>query len=354
MIALTAKVETSRPWVPENPNCAWAGEDCSASKCCANTCVANYDFSECEWFTCYKKDEYFSGCTTGPPPDGWNGTVLGGHATMEIEKAPEGKLTQGNTLFCFSVVTWDAEATMGGSEAEGTYVEAWRSRGLSIMQCEAYEFFDGLPTGSVHNIDSFTNAWEQVKQNGRWKHYDWTVKVDSDAVFFPKRLRWHIDGLRTPMGAAVYLRNTEFKFHFLGALEVLSREAMALYFERADQCDQYVGKEGGEDYWLLQCLEGIGVNYQYDPELLYDKYAAQNGCESTWAAAFHFYKTGASWIECHDESENLWKLAYPEAETTNATNTTPALEETMTPENWIPDDGPDMVMKLKRLRKLRK
>lgn len=304
------RVFKKKPWVPENPNCAWSGENCLDSKCCANTCSANLDFTKCDWFTCYKKDEYYASCQRGPAAGDWDGTVLGGHAAVEVEKAPAGVLTQGTKLFCFCVVMWSAGPSMGGAQGEGEVANGWKSQGLSIMQCDEHAFFDGWPTGSEHNIDSFTNAWNQVKESGRWKFNDWTVKVDADAVFFPERLRWHIQALRTPFGSRVYLRNTFFKFNFLGAIEVLTREAVATYFERSSQCDEHLTKEGGEDYYLLQCLEGIGVNYQSDYELLVDKYAAQNDCYSDWAVAFHFYKSVDTWMQCRDAAQQTWQNSH--------------------------------------------
>jgi len=299
-------VYKAKPYVPPNPNCSWSGDNCMESKCCADVCKANFAFTGCEWFTCYKKDEYFAGCKTGSAPANWNGTVLGGHGSHEVGKAPAGVLTQGTRLFCFSVVMWYSGPTMPGADGEGTLANNVKRLGKGIMQCDDHAFFDGQPTGSVHNIDSFVNAWNLVKADGRWKYHDWIVKVDADAVFFPERLKRHIDAMRVPQGSPVYLRNIDFKFHFMGALEVLSKEAMATYFERGWQCQAKLTKDGGEDYWLLQCLEGIGVNYVSDYQLLRDKYAAQNGCADAWAVAFHFHKSANDWNWCWNEAQNAW------------------------------------------------
>merc|ERR1712127_119094 len=93
---------------------------------------------------------------------------------------------------------------------------------------------DGLEGGSVHNIQSFIHAWKLVQEDGRWKNNDWSIKVDGDAVFFPEHLRQKIMwSYRTPQGSAVYLRNTFYKFKFLGALEALTREALELYVEKS-------------------------------------------------------------------------------------------------------------------------
>merc|ERR1712083_1284471 len=72
--------------------------------------------------------------------------------------------------------------------------------------------------------------------------------VDPDAVFFPEHLRQKIRwNYRTPHGSAVYLKNTFYKFKFLGAIEALTREALQLYFERGWECEAHLGQQGGED-----------------------------------------------------------------------------------------------------------
>merc|ERR1711870_140016 len=106
---------------------------------------------------------------------------------------------------------------------------------------------------SINNIDSFINAWNQVRDDGRYLKHGWTVKVDSDAVFFPDRLKAHLFDLRTPQGSRVYLRNIDFKFGFLGALEVFSKEALEMYFARS-----------GEDYYMEACMDGLGIDHQTD------------------------------------------------------------------------------------------
>merc|ERR1712217_70339 len=124
--------------------------------------------------------------------------------------------------------------------------------------------------------------WDQVNSDGRYKSHDWVVKVDADAVFFADRLKAHLDALRTPKGARVLLLNNAYKFQFLGALEVLTREALDLFFE--------------------SCWFGIGIDKQTDFELLHDMYAAQDGCFDAWPAAFHFYKNVGDWNTCYDQA----------------------------------------------------
>merc|ERR1712232_1298534 len=97
--------------------------------------------------------------------------------------------------------------------------------------------------------------------------------------------------LRIPVGARVYVQNVDFKFKFMGALEVVSQAALELYYEKGEECFKHLGHEGGEDFWFMSCMDAIGVGHQSDLGLLRDKYAALNGCSDSKAAAFHFYKT---------------------------------------------------------------
>jgi len=73
-----------------------------------------------------------------------------------------------------------------------------------------------------------------------------------------------------------------------------------------------LGQQGGEDYWLLQCLEGLGVDYQTDESLLHDKYAADENCEDGYRVAHHFFKKIDDWEECWDTANNAWNNEHPE------------------------------------------
>lgn len=279
MLDMLHKVYDAKPWVPPPHNCSWAGDNCIETKCCADYCDANFDFTTCKPFTCYKRDENWAGCRRSVPDESWDGTKLGGHPNGEVAPAPDGKLLQGTRLYCFSVVMWNQPAAEAWQDSEADLANHWKKEKKGIMQCDDWSIFDGFEGGSVHNIQSFIHAWKLVKDDGRWKQNDWSIKVDPDAVFFPdhfrKKLVWQY---KTPQGSAVYMRNTFFEFQFLGGLEALTREALEIYLTNGWQCETHLGQEGGEDYWMLQCFEGIGIDYQSDFTLLHDKYAADENC----------------------------------------------------------------------------
>jgi len=206
---------------------------------------------------------------------------------------------------------WDAPPVQGWQDSEGAIAGHWKDLGKNIVECDDHSFFDGIGGGSIHNIASFVSAWKAVNEEGKWKRNDWTIKVDPDAVFFPDHFRTKVMyNWRTPQGAAVYLRNTFYKFQLLGAIEALTFEATEIYFSRLWECESHLGQEGGEDYWLLQCLEGLGIDFQTDVALLHDKYAADENCKDPNSVAHHFFKKISDWDKCWEKANDAWNNAH--------------------------------------------
>merc|ERR1712194_710376 len=112
------------------------------------------------------------------------------------------------------------------------------------------------------------NAWSYLNSDGRFRRYDFTVKVDPDAVFFPGRLRENLAVVApaSNMPNNVYLLNCQESFGFFGALEV--------------------GKK--EDYALLT-----------------DGYCSEppSPCVSG-KVAFHAFKTAMQYMECVDQARS--------------------------------------------------
>merc|ERR1712194_740810 len=154
--------------------------------CCADSCVSNFEWTKCEWYTCYKRDEFFAGCMLGGAEFDWDGHKFEGHPNYEVGPVAEGKLVQGTRLYCFSVVMWNLGPAEGWMNSEAELANNWLNQKKGICQCDDWEIFDGLDGGSVHNIQSFIHAWKMVQENGRWKNNDWSIKVDPDAVFFSR------------------------------------------------------------------------------------------------------------------------------------------------------------------------
>lgn len=82
-----------------------------------------------------------------------------------------------------------------------------------------------------------------------------TAQADVDAVFFPDRLRTHLVGLGPPADTPLYLHNINFRFHFMGALEVLSTKAVDVLLANFADCAKNLGRNGGEDFG---CVREVG------------------------------------------------------------------------------------------------
>merc|ERR1712039_963355 len=57
------------------------------------------------------------------------------------------------------------------------------------------------------NTAVFLKIMDQVKEDGRYLKYDWSIKADADCVFLPTRIREHIWGLKPQPDQAIYLKN---------------------------------------------------------------------------------------------------------------------------------------------------
>jgi len=308
MVKDVKKVFAQKPWVGDNYGavpCGFGGDDCRETKCCGSqTC--DWRFEVCSYFSCIVKDENFAGCAE-TPKDTQYVTILGGGPPEEdLGAAEEGKLVHPSSLFCFVVMMPGAHASAGVQQDEGILVDVARKHNASIFSCDdqlVIEGYDG-GGGSEANIDEFIGYWEKVKEDGRYMLHDWLIKADADTVFMADRVRAHINNFRPPAGSAVYFRNTDYKFHFMGAFEMMSREGAIVFFENSYQCNEKIGHTGGEDYWMRLCLDTLGLRHITDYSLLNDKYGAHDGCGDSWAASFHFYKTEEQYMYCLNEIWN--------------------------------------------------
>lgn len=308
--AIIDTVSSVMPWeepLPEPQMCSWGGEDCSQTKCC-NDVSCDAKFTNCYAYSCYKQTEYFSGCQLSTPPADWDGTWLGGGRVHKaVGAAGKQVAVKGTSLYCFAVINWNAPAPKPFWSTEAQLADNIKKNGLSIFQCDGHDFYDGAPTpkaewGSFSNIDAFQQIWKEVQGKGSYRNFDWTVKVDADAVFLPNRLKMHLVKLRTPLGARVYLENVNYQFKFMGALEVVTTEALDLFLEQSHTCLRGV-HAGGEDFFMKGCMDALGVDHMSDFDLLRDKYAAQDGpCNDGWGVAYHFHKKVISWNWCYNEA----------------------------------------------------
>jgi len=288
------------------PGCAWAGKSCAKDQLCCNI-----------GFNCIVKDETFVGCVHAvqkstwfakklPLPAGWKGDFIGaGRTEYSVPAAPEGQPVAGTTMYCFMAMLPDSQ--------EVDLMKLAKQGKASIFACEASDVFhswqsakNGWDTGeaTLANTDVFINVWEQVQKSGRYLDFEWTVKVDADAVLVPSRLKQHIAGLRPPANRAIYLKNNAMDAGlgnngFLGAVEVFSKIAVQIYFDNYHDCKTTLGLNAGEDGFFKGCMDAIGVGFMTDPALFKPDISA-GACIAKEHAAFHPLKQPVDWQCCLD------------------------------------------------------
>merc|ERR1712151_915180 len=113
-----------------------------------------------------------------------------------------------NTMFCFSVYTSNTGSSKKSYEKELLIQQ--REKGVSIFACDAQDVYSDVEvslgggvstikvedtdkdfhfakrktTGAWINTGMFMQVWKAIGKKGAYSSYDWTVKVDPDAVSF--------------------------------------------------------------------------------------------------------------------------------------------------------------------------
>jgi hypothetical protein len=282
--------------------CSWDGDDCRDTSCCKVTgskCFAKSDF----WATCMQD------CTPGvhaTSVDGkpWSCEVLGMKpATYASKPAPMANMTAGTSLFCFSVhmalETWQQAVRAAQQE-----------NGYGIHACDLSKVYMGssTPEGILSGVTTipktFIEIWEEVRTDGMYRDYDWTVKVDVDAVFLPPRLTQHLTLLRPLAGASLYIKNSE-TYGIASPLIVVSTEALTTYFENQEDCAHALGNYG-EDFYFAACLDALGVGHMNDYKMIknFEDAPVENTqvCQQTPYAAFYPYKRAETWTSCYEQA----------------------------------------------------
>jgi len=258
------------------------------------------------------------------------------------------------TMFCFALRTKNTGSTKKSWEKEllaGVYAKK-----ASLFACEKAAVFSdsdeeiapGLTPTKVIDVDNdfhfakrkntgtWTNAgifmqvWKSIVATGDYLAYDWTVKVDADAVFFPGKLKARVHLMPVPASGA-FLQNCEkVMYGFFGNLEVFSKTAFSILAANVDVCKHNTvanwkvgiknGKYGpmGEDLFAQICMEKNGVAKldAFDitedgacaakrPENLkkFKKWHAD--CASTDTPAIHPFKTPKAYFACMDAASKV-------------------------------------------------
>jgi len=310
--AVASAKEDSRgvvgPWVEQR--CAALGENCLESQCCHEVNARCYTKNEF-WATCRGE------CERGPDPNDdnmtWDCEPLGPRSWgLSVKGYP--------SLFCITLYM--------PSRYEGPLLKAHLHANAGIFQCDGYDVFsavkDTLGTskdgklveailipkiqvgisqdGTAGNAKLFMAVWDEVIKGGRFRYYDFTVKVDPDAVILPWRVRSH---MAPHVGANAYVVNCN-KFPgspnfpmMYGAVEIFTNLAMIAYTQGSWKCGtQLPWKTWGEDYYMTHCLDFLGVGRVNDFGVTGDNVCTGANCLDEFVGSFHPFKTQEAWFTC--------------------------------------------------------
>lgn len=188
-----------------------------------------------------------------------------------------------DSLFCFSLLDTPTEKRL---------LKFQQKEGLGVFACDNHtvysskeiELAPGTHTTAIHinttcnmggpfktclNAWIFIEVWKNILSDGRFRRYAWTVKLDADAVFFPKRAGAALKDVWDPP-RGVYVVNCQQgdSFGLHGPVEVFSRNAVEGYGKGWHMCVNGSGRLHfdlwGEDLFMDECMKKLGVYRRQD------------------------------------------------------------------------------------------
>lgn len=243
-----------------------------------------------------------------------------------------GKADKWPSFFCWMLMQGVDDNPMGWDEQK--LVKHQLVQGMGIFQCNDWAVMTneavalnrwgahGFPTIPEGQIDpmvdlaswavGYTQAnsatlrvvWSALKESEKLSKHDWVVKVDSDAVWFPDRLRKHLKAYLPSHGNdwdSVFLNNCQRYNTMLGPIEVISKKAALQLATGMGSCAAVDGSI--EDKFIVDCLKQLGVNSYTDQTLLNDLYCdGTSHCIDRWRVAFYPHKSVGNFTACYNEA----------------------------------------------------
>lgn len=184
-------------------------------------------------------------------------------------------------------------------ELDGTDVVTWANPSMTVTMGK--RGVNGSTTDSYLNARTFIAAWDILMNSGHVWAYDFVVKADPDAVFFPERLKMHVMDY---IGKDVYVPNCG-KYGdplLYGSLEVFSVGAIKRYHDNVQTCKALEWQGWGEDYYMQHCMQALGIEAKTDTLEVGDDRCVSAPCSDYTKVAFHAFKTVPSWMVCYKEA----------------------------------------------------
>merc|ERR1712213_233555 len=183
--------------VPSYPACSKAGENCISTGCCQTS-----------GHRCFSKGEGKAQCnkTCSVGVKGFTCDVINPHSVPVATP-------RGQNLYCFSAYTENTgNESLVSHELELLNIIA--ARGAGLFACEQWDVFSDVSAALVNgyvtikvedtfgefhqlkrkdsgtwvNWGMFYQIWVKIREVGKWRDADYTVKIDADAVFVPQHL----------------------------------------------------------------------------------------------------------------------------------------------------------------------
>merc|ERR1712241_1184362 len=163
----------------------------------------------------------------------------------------------GNSMYCYTVFVNEVGPDKSTNPKELAILKYQKSNGVGIFACDASSVFSDktvdiggasttavTPTGDWKkymrkdkptkylNTPVFMGAWKQIKAEGAYASFSWTIKADVPTVFLPGLLKGRLAQFpETPTGTYVETCNKVLMGYF-GNLEVVSKTGMKRFLEQ--------------------------------------------------------------------------------------------------------------------------
>merc|ERR1719429_509741 len=201
MVVQGPRETCSPPWTSKS-KAENMTENCINTRCCTIT-----------GYNCFQKKAGVAGCLKGcdKSKNKWDCTM-----PEEVLELVDIKEVPNTRFYCFAVHTQDSGRPNHhpGPEEEIALLREQFNRGGGVFSCPGNDVFSdalvnigqGYDTTKVNddaaefhvvkrkktktwvNTGMFKQVWKKIQAEGKWKKFDWVIKLDADAVFVPWRL----------------------------------------------------------------------------------------------------------------------------------------------------------------------
>jgi len=232
--------------------CAATTDNCFGNKCCK---TAGY--------TCFQ---------TGPATAKCGLTCSAGYPWCQVLQPlykSKPAWTSGNSMFCYTLYQVQRGRTpeLSDNPKELEILKHQKSAGLGIFACDDWKVFSDkkVDFGGVYsypvlvnqdftkymrkdkpdrylNTPLYLEVWKQIKAEGKYAYYSWTVKAEVATVFLPWQLKRRL-GVYPETATGTYIETcNKVLMGYFGNLEVVSKNGMQRFLEQFENYYYFNGR----------------------------------------------------------------------------------------------------------------